>query len=244
MEKTVRMIAAARRLHSKKRANRKIREFLERDAGRLLTDAEYCSRLNALRDAVASEVDRRAAIARCRLDSRTIPESERHWLGQAQSPARRRFLQRAISKRREAESAPNNEEQSRRVEIAHAWLNAPCRWQRAKKELRAATYCSLGQNGITHSRREFREALAATMRDCVSHELHKRGHRLDYRSASGSTYFWIGEARARISDHELGFADYGTRQQIHHDGPDCVFDEDDATSTVEQLADAVEMDCH
>lgn len=51
---------------------------------------------------------------------------------------------------------------------------------------------------------------------------------LDRSDRSQTIYLMSGGGiRVRLSNHELGWADYGTREQVHHGGPDIVIDDED-----------------
>jgi len=74
------------------------------------------------------------------------------------------------------------------------------------------------------------------------HAVHAGGTTLDYRSASGSTYLRRGDVVLRLSDHNLGYADHGTREQLHN-GPEIIVN---GRETPTDLAAAIEdafMDC-
>jgi len=55
--------------------------------------------------------------------------------------------------------------------------------------------------------------------------LKRAGWKLDHKSDSGSRYYThpMEDVRLRVSDHELGYADYGSRKQSHR-GPEVVLD--------------------
>lgn len=66
----------------------------------------------------------------------------------------------------------------------------------------------------------------------IARRLASVGIRIDRSPRSESIYARVGTLRCRISGHDLGWADYGTRPQSHN-GPEVVFDE--PVATVEAL---------
>jgi hypothetical protein len=108
-----------------------------------------------------------------------------------------------------------------RLKTALPWLEAPSRWKASKEKV------ELALNPEFFDGSQFLKQLRARQRDVVAHQLIvKHGWRFDGRSDSGTIYlFSPAGSYVRISDHQLGFADYGTREQFHRGGPDIVLDE-------------------
>jgi hypothetical protein len=108
-----------------------------------------------------------------------------------------------------------------RLKTSLPWLEAPSRWKASKEHV------ELALNPEFYGSRQFLNRLRARQRDVVAHRLIvKHGWRFEARSDSGTIYLLSpAGSYARISDHQLGFADYGTREQYHRGGPDIVLDE-------------------
>jgi len=89
----------------------------------------------------------------------------------------------------------------------------------------------------------FRRLMARVQAETIAHHLIRAGEwSLDHRSDSGSIYLRhrhrTTHQRLRLSDHDLGYGDYGTREQIHRGGPDIVFDGEGSFESV--LADTLQ----
>lgn len=122
---------------------------------------------------------------------------------------------RNIALRRETQRMMEKRER-RRDELN----NYPCRFKSSLIPRYAA-------DGTIHSEREWMRSCARRICAIVAHELIKKGASLSHCSESGSFYLLLPgksswDERVRISDHQLGWADYGTREQVHCGGREFV----------------------
>lgn len=139
---------------------------------------------------------------------RELGEWYRHPAVVAKHDAERRELEAAESRRRKREAA----EAARRAAARAAWLTMPCRWKRDR----------LGNAA----------AAAATL----AHAVAVAGKMQAESSPSSATrYVWSGTLALRVSDHGLGYADYGTRRQSHR-GPEVVLEPGDSPAAAVQTA--------
>lgn len=145
---------------------------------------------------------------------------------------------RAIAARRRDALDREQREADRRARIAREdatkarllaelaqWTQHPCRWRKARAEAeQMAGYVALALDRPA----SFSRLMARVQAETIAHHLIRTGEwSLDHRSESGSIYLSRRTGamqRVRLSDHELGYGDYGTREQIHRGGPDIVFD--------------------
>jgi hypothetical protein len=74
--------------------------------------------------------------------------------------------------------------------------------------------------------KDIRAAWFKGARAFAEKRLKQLGWKMEHRSESGSVYYRSpdGEKLLRLSNHDLGFGDYGSRQQVHH-GPEIVLGE-------------------
>ena len=120
------------------------------------------------------------------------------------------------------------------------WTQHPCRWRSARRqaeEMAGLVALDLASPGA------FRRLMARVQAETIAHHLIRAGEwSLDHRSDSGSIYLRhrhrTTHQRLRLSDHDLGYGDYGTREQIHRGGPDIVFDGEGSFESV--LADTLQ----
>ncbi len=91
-----------------------------------------------------------------------------------------------------------------REESKALWLALPCRWRRQRLSLCAAA--------------------AATVAHMIYVEVKKLGSAAAIKKSPSSEtrYVRCGTIELRISDHDLGYGDYGSRKQVHR-GPEVVF---------------------
>jgi len=115
-----------------------------------------------------------------------------------------------------------DERARRAMELVGAWLRFKGLGKQRDKLVRDI---GLFVGGLLEER-DLRRALARVQVRALAHMLAYRRQRakrwtLDYVSASGSRYLCRGDVRLRLSDHHLGYADYGSREQVHR-GPELV----------------------
>jgi len=109
-------------------------------------------------------------------------------------------------------------EDRRRSEVAQAreqWARLPCRWKRDGRSVKSAAVLTL------------------------AHTLAVRGGlKVESSPKSRTKYLRAGPYVAlRVSDHELGYSDYGARKQSHR-GPEAIV-RDNTTTPHEIIADAI-----
>lgn len=101
--------------------------------------------------------------------------------------------------RREADEAARLE---RDRAVRAEWLAMPCRWQRGEHDSTA----KIALLTLAHR-------LAVVGK--------RRGAMVEASPRSETRYLWCGSLSLRLSNHELGYADYGTRRQAHR-GPQVI----------------------
>ncbi len=128
-----------------------------------------------------------------------------------------------------AKKQKNRDERAEREAASEAvaatfWLSKPSRGRSVKRDTQNELDWFLDGWG---SRRDLRRATSQLIAACAARHMAYRPRKAgrwteDYQSASGSCYVRRAEMRLRLSDHDLGYADYGSREQVH-DGPEVIF---------------------
>jgi hypothetical protein len=127
------------------------------------------------------------------------------------------------------------EEREAQDALIRLWAGLPCRWRKQR------AYCQLLLGSTVWTVREVRGAIARLAVEVTATALLRRGWGLEHRSSSGTIYLQKSLAsdpyliRLRLSDHELGYGDYGTRRQVHR-GPELVFGGTEAPGDAVDLA--------
>lgn len=212
----------ARLIGSYKKTGAHLRQYLARP----VSQAEFEAAVKWVR----AEAERQAAVKTARNARRGTVGRSLHTLdplamrtpGCALRNWQARKSLEAAEKRREAERALRAETHGELVRLAAEWLHRPCASRAAKAGVTAQLSYFAAE---LSTKTDVTQAIARLQTEVVAHFLLHRKHRkftTNYRSASGSLYVTRDGQRLRLSDHALGMADYGSREQTHR-GPEVVF---------------------